>query len=105
MKKFPKYLTPDFLSKFSSFNDKRQSYYLRKFIYEWMLTPAFETRCFDLQILPKYSQEILDDFNINVNSDVDSEQILDLIEFFKNEMLLSGDDPNQTELNFGEGTL
>lgn len=68
MKKFPKHLTPDFLSKFSSFNNKRQSYYLRKFIYEWMLTPAFETRCFDLQILPKYSQEILDDVCKELNT-------------------------------------
>ena len=30
-----------------------------------MLTPAFETRCFDLQILPKYSQEILDDVSLD----------------------------------------
>jgi hypothetical protein len=60
MKTFPSRLTPQNINDFSSFHNKRQTYYLKKMIYEWMISPSFESRCFDLQMLPKYHQDILD---------------------------------------------
>ena len=63
MKSFPSKLTPDNLTNFYSYNIKRQTAYLRRAIYEWMLSDNFSRpeyknedgniiypdRCFDLQ--------------------------------------------------------
>jgi hypothetical protein len=78
MKSFPSKLTPDNLNNFYKYNINRQTCYLRRAIYEWMLTDNFtkpETkdqngntiypeRCFDLQGLSQSKNIIYSDDSI-----------------------------------------
>ena len=50
MKKFPSKLLPENISLFDSYNTTRIIRYLRRRIYEWMISDDFVTRCFDLQL-------------------------------------------------------
>lgn len=52
MKNFPSKLTPNNLPLFKSYYHKRLLCYLRRKIYEWMISPDFhenDNRCFSLQ--------------------------------------------------------
>ncbi len=54
MKNFPSRLTPNNIPSFESYYDKRLLCYLRRKIYEWMISPDFyenNNRCFSLQDL------------------------------------------------------
>jgi len=61
MKKFPSKLSPSNIELFQDYYVYRQTCYLRKEIYEWMLSPSFfkdGERCFDLQ-MKGYGDDII----------------------------------------------
>lgn len=61
MKEFPKKIKASNLNCFKEYDTNRQKCYLRKEIYEWMISPSFyqdNERCFDLQ-LKGYVDEVI----------------------------------------------
>jgi len=62
MKHFPSKVGPSNIEHFKQYHFQRQLCYLRKEIYEWMISPAFfehNERCFDLQ-LKGYSNDTIE---------------------------------------------
>ena len=73
MKKFPSKLLPENISLFNSYNTTRITRYLRRRIYEWMISDDFVTRCFDLQLSQgqlqtfKYPSHVIDSISKELN--------------------------------------
>ncbi len=70
MKHFPTKLIPSNIDSFRDYNINRQTCYLRKEIYEWMVSPTFfkdGERCFDLQ-LKGYGEESINDVCLELNN-------------------------------------
>jgi len=66
MKKFPSKLLPENISLFDSYNTTRITRYLRRRIYEWMISDDFATRCFDLQ-MSQYPSHVIDNISKELN--------------------------------------
>ena len=73
MKKFPSKLLPENISLFNSYNTTRITRYLRRRIYEWMISDDFATRCFDLQMsqgqlqMSQYPSHVIDNISKELN--------------------------------------
>ena len=79
-------------------------YSLEKHQYLNKVEENIELRDSIKEILGNLSYEILDVFNLSDFNDIVLKDLLNMFEFFKSTFEMSSPNPNQTELNFEEGT-